>query len=586
MGGLNIPAIIDYGAVRLDGSKNITGDTRINARLRCDDITFNCKTPSVMVSFICDDGYVTDNTIMLPVFSAQGEVACSAITTDYLNTDGHLTTAELQELEDAGWEVMSHTVTHPDLTGLTEAQIITELSNSKTILEGLGFTVNNMVYPDNLTNALVRRVARRYYEAAAGGNNNLNENVLNTWELNRYQIDDHTQLATYQGYVDDAETDDVWLIFFLHGTNSDDATAMNTLIDYIQAKSIPIVTIEQGLALSGNMIDTGDSFTTSEFGVRFRAGMVVNNTDLVVDTANSRVGIGTASPAQKLHIVQDANGIRAPLLVENEDTGALVETRVGIIAGTTAAYLHLHNPAHATYPDWFKISNVDGPLGFWASGTYRLKIATDECYIYSPLRVGDGSAEGVTPTFRLYGFRTSDQLRILTQSVGKYFADTAEFYGLSKYLFDGELQSTTLKVSGNIGDGTYTNTAEQLATATINFVIDGGGSAITTGVKGYVEIPCAGKLTAWTLAADQSGAIKIDIWKDTYANYPPIDGDSITNGHEPEIVASGVKAQDLDIADWSGEDSLAAGDILVFNVDSVTAITFCTLSLKFIKDNA
>ena len=298
-------------------------DLDVPGNLRSNDIRFNYRTPSVMVSFIFDDGNDTDNTIMLPVFSGQGEVACSAIITNLLNTGGHLTTAQLQELVDAGWEVMSHTVTHPDLTALTEAQIITELSDSKDALEGLGFTINNLVYPGNKANTLVRQVARKYYKAARG---NLvhaqNEIVLDTWGLRHFNMDDHTDIATYQGYVDTAETNNTWLIFNLHDTDSDDATTMNTLIDYIQAKSIPIVTIEQGMALGGNIIDTGDPFSVSEKGSYFRtpikiksftnqAGFfsIVNSSELPVmsiDTNQRRMGLGTETPTYKMEINFDA----------------------------------------------------------------------------------------------------------------------------------------------------------------------------------------------------------------------------------------------------------------------------------------
>lgn len=118
--------------------------------------------------------------------------------------------------------------------------------------------------------------------------------------------------------------------------------------------------------------------------------------------------------------------------------------------------------------------------------------------------------------------------------------------------------------------------------ASITIVIDGGGLTITTGIKGYLEIPFACTISAWTLLADQSGAIKIDVWKDTYGNFPPDNSDSITNGHEPEITASGSKAQDTDLSDWTTV-SVTAGDILGFNVDSVTSHQRVTLALKVSK---
>lgn len=116
----------------------------------------------------------------------------------------------------------------------------------------------------------------------------------------------------------------------------------------------------------------------------------------------------------------------------------------------------------------------------------------------------------------------------------------------------------------------------------VEFIIDGGGSALTTGVKGDIRFPFACTLTGWSLLADVSGAIKIDLWKDTYANFPPTNDDSITNGHEPEIAASGVSAEDTDIADWNGE-AIAAGSILRINIDSVAAITRAVLVLTFTR---
>lgn len=100
--------------------------------------------------------------------------------------------------------------------------------------------------------------------------------------------------------------------------------------------------------------------------------------------------------------------------------------------------------------------------------------------------------------------------------------------------------------------------------------IDGGGSAITTGVKGYVEIPYAGTIQRVTMLADQSGSAVVDIWKDTYANYPPTDADSITASAVPTI-SSATKSQDTTLTGWT--TSVTAGDILGFNVDSASTIT-------------
>lgn len=116
--------------------------------------------------------------------------------------------------------------------------------------------------------------------------------------------------------------------------------------------------------------------------------------------------------------------------------------------------------------------------------------------------------------------------------------------------------------------------------STITYVIDGGGATITTGLKGYLEIPFACTIDRWTLLADQSGSIVVDIWKDSYANAPPVVGDVITASAKPTI-SSATKGQSSTLTGWT--TTIAAGDILAFNVNSVTSIQRVTLSLRVRK---
>lgn len=114
----------------------------------------------------------------------------------------------------------------------------------------------------------------------------------------------------------------------------------------------------------------------------------------------------------------------------------------------------------------------------------------------------------------------------------------------------------------------------------ITFIIDGGGAAITTGQKGHLRIPFACEIERVTLLADQSGSIVVNIWKDTYANFPPLVGDKITASAPPTITTA-QKSKDTTLTDWT--KTIAAGDILAFNVDSVTDIERVTLALKVKK---
>jgi len=117
--------------------------------------------------------------------------------------------------------------------------------------------------------------------------------------------------------------------------------------------------------------------------------------------------------------------------------------------------------------------------------------------------------------------------------------------------------------------------------ATLGITIDGGGEVITSGNKGYIRIPYTCTITAWTLLGNVSGNIKIDVWKDSFTNYPPTNTDSICNGHEPEL-SSATKAEDNDLSDW-GSVSVTAGDVISFYVDSCSVIERAVLQLEVTK---
>ena len=114
-------------------------------------------------------------------------------------------------------------------------------------------------------------------------------------------------------------------------------------------------------------------------------------------------------------------------------------------------------------------------------------------------------------------------------------------------------------------------------TRPIGITIDGGGSAITTGNKGCVQVDYAATIQQVTMLADQSGSIVVDIWKDSYALYPATVADTITAAAKPTITTA-TKSQDATLTGWT--TTITAGDHLCFNVDSATTITRVHLSLK------
>ena len=137
--------------------------------------------------------------------------------------------------------------------------------------------------------------------------------------------------------------------------------------------------------------------------------------------------------------------------------------------------------------------------------------------------------------------------------------------------------------TGSTGPTGATGATGKGLVSDIEFIIDGAGAAIGTGVKGYLVVDVAMTINQVTLLGDQSGSITIDIWLCTYAQFDagathPVVGDSITSGAVPAI-SSATKYQDSTLTGWN--TSIPAGSVLAFNVKVAAAsITRVTLALK------
>lgn len=124
------------------------------------------------------------------------------------------------------------------------------------------------------------------------------------------------------------------------------------------------------------------------------------------------------------------------------------------------------------------------------------------------------------------------------------------------------------------------NSANLLASnVVIVYVIDGGGSAITTGEKGYIEVPFPCSINNVTIMLDQSGSINVVIQKAAYANFPPVAANTINGSGFTVSTATKNQIQSSVIT----TTSIAAGDILGFNVASATTATRATVSIKATK---
>lgn len=95
------------------------------------------------------------------------------------------------------------------------------------------------------------------------------------------------------------------------------------------------------------------------------------------------------------------------------------------------------------------------------------------------------------------------------------------------------------------------------------------GAPITTGVRAYFRVPFGIRISAWTVLADAVGDLQLDVWRDTYANFPPTIADTITGSEKPTLTAQ-QKNEDAALSTWSTD--VNAGDVLAINVVSTSGV--------------
>lgn len=130
--------------------------------------------------------------------------------------------------------------------------------------------------------------------------------------------------------------------------------------------------------------------------------------------------------------------------------------------------------------------------------------------------------------------------------------------------------SSGLEFTG--GPGLRTTAA--VRTQQIGITIDGGGSPITAGLKGFKSFPVAGTITGWRLLADAAGDVQFDVLKSDYATFPT--QASIVAAAPPAL--SGVQKDEDTVGTWT--TAVAAGDVFGFEVEAAPTPTVTRVTLE------
>lgn len=123
---------------------------------------------SIVLTF--DDGNLDNYTNAFPILQEYGMTGVAYVVADRLDSDGYLNAAQIRAMAAAGWEIGSHSMTHTDLTTISDEKVRVEIHDSKVQLENiLGFPIESFAYPFGKADPdLVHKVFQYGYLSGAG----------------------------------------------------------------------------------------------------------------------------------------------------------------------------------------------------------------------------------------------------------------------------------------------------------------------------------------------------------------------------------------------------------------------------------
>jgi peptidoglycan/xylan/chitin deacetylase (PgdA/CDA1 family) len=129
------------------------------------------STGAITITF--DDGWLTTYQNAYPVLKEFGLKANMALYTDAIREswDYFMTPAMVRELYDKeGWSVVSHTLTHPRLDTLSDAELDRQLRESQLWIHQQGYTRGEhiLVIPFHSWGAREQAAVKKYYRATRG----------------------------------------------------------------------------------------------------------------------------------------------------------------------------------------------------------------------------------------------------------------------------------------------------------------------------------------------------------------------------------------------------------------------------------
>lgn len=180
-----------------------------------------------LLSITFDDASLSQHDLGLRAAKDYGLVGTLFVVTTYaeqgtIEEDGwYMGWPDILDFRDAGWEIGSHSHTHPHLTKLGDRQVVAEIETAKSIInEKTGTAPVSFAPPfGDFNGRTVKRVLEhhRNHVIAWGGNHGRNPmQGVDASEIGRLEVSHEDSPTKVCGDILEAAVEGVWLVLMFH----------------------------------------------------------------------------------------------------------------------------------------------------------------------------------------------------------------------------------------------------------------------------------------------------------------------------------------------------------------------------------
>jgi peptidoglycan/xylan/chitin deacetylase (PgdA/CDA1 family) len=174
------------------------GYTTIPISLLVEAIRKGVPLPPRPVVITFDDGYASVYENAFPIMQTYGFTAAMYLVWNYMGSQGYMDAAQIQIMTAVGWEIGSHSMTHPHLPAVHDRiQVEAGLSMSRLAAD-TGVNVETFAYPyGEIDSFVVGKVSEYGYTAAVGLGTQYVNGLNSLFYLSRIEVRNGTDLQAF-----------------------------------------------------------------------------------------------------------------------------------------------------------------------------------------------------------------------------------------------------------------------------------------------------------------------------------------------------------------------------------------------------